>query len=119
MFAKFVEDCLQPLGPVYARGMFGGHGIYLDGVMFALIADDVLYLKVDDQNRAAFEEAGLEPFVYEGKHRPMTMSYNRAPDCLEEWNALEPWVTGALAAATRAAAKKKPRPPRGSGRWGS
>ena len=50
-FASFVIECLQPLGPVSARRMFGGHGIYLHGTMFALIAYDQLYFKVDDGNR--------------------------------------------------------------------
>ena len=58
-FVSYVVESLQPLGPVGARRMFGGHGIYLDGVMFALIADDQLYLKVDGGNRAAYEAAGL------------------------------------------------------------
>ena len=107
-FAALVEEVLQAVGPVEVRAMFGGHGVFLDGVMFGLIADEVLYLKVDDGNRGRFEEAGLEPFVYASGGRPTTMSYHRAPDVLEDWNALSPWVAGALDAARRA---KRP-PPR-------
>ncbi len=57
-FRDHVLDLLAPLGPVTARRMFGGFGITLDGVMFALIADDVLYLKVDDRTRPDYEAAG-------------------------------------------------------------
>lgn len=89
--------------------MFGGHGVFLDGVMFGLLADGDLYLKVDDENRGRFEEAGLAPFVYEGKHRPMQMSYHRAPEPIEDWVLLEPWARSALDAARRAQAAKKPR----------
>lgn len=106
-FAEFVEDVLQPVGPVHIRAMFGGYGVYLDGVMFGLIAFDTLYLKVDDGNRREFDAAGLEPFVYEGKHRPMTMSYHRAPDPVDDWSVLGPWVESALQAARRAAATKR------------
>lgn len=107
-FADFVEDSLQSLGPVGARRMFGGHGIFLDGLMFALIADDTLYLKVDDGNRPAFETRGLGPFVYEGKGRAVRMSYFEAPpDALDEPEVLRAWAGDALAAARRAQTGKR------------
>jgi DNA transformation protein len=62
-FVEFVLEGLQPLGGVRARRMFGGWGIYKDGVMFALIARDQLYLKVDDDNRAAYDAADLPYFT--------------------------------------------------------
>lgn len=78
-FADFVVESLQPLGPVVARRMFGGFGIYLDGVMFALIAYDTLYFKVDDGNRPAYEDAGLPHFVYtDRKTDPHALSRGRA-----------------------------------------
>jgi len=92
--------------------MFGGYGVFLDGVMFGLIADGDLYLKVDDANREDFARAGLGPFVYGGKDRPMTMSYHRAPEPIEDWRILEPWARGSLDAARRAAAAKRSRPNR-------
>lgn len=98
----FVEERLQEVGPVDIRAMFGGHGVFLDGVMFGLIADETLYLKVDDSNRAAFEEAGLEPFTYQKQGRPAVMSYCRAPEPLERADLIDPWVRGALAAARAA-----------------
>jgi len=78
-FAEYVVELLAPLGRVAARRMFGGHGIYCDGVMFALIADDVLYFKADDVNRPALEQAGAEPFTYEARGKRAVMSSWRAP----------------------------------------
>lgn len=107
--ATYVEEALQHLGPVEVRAMFGGHGVFLDGVMFGLVADGDLYLKVDDHNRESFDQAGLAPFVYGGKDRPTTMSYHRAPEPIDDWGTLEAWARGALDAARRAAAAKRPR----------
>jgi DNA transformation protein len=102
-FAEHVVDLLQGMGPVDARAMFGGYGIFLDGLMFGLIADEVLYLKVDDENRPEFEELGLDPFVYEGKNRRVTMSYREAPsDALDDAEQLGRWGARAYAAARRA-----------------
>lgn len=74
----FVEACLArlaPLGPVRARAMFGGHGVYCEDRMFALVVGDRIYFKADDQCRAAFQADGAEPFTYMGKDRPHVMSY--------------------------------------------
>ena len=111
-FAAFVEDALQPLGPVHIRAMFGGHGVFLDGMMFALVADDALYLKTDEESRLAFEAANLGPFVYGGRNGPTTTSYHEAPEPLDDWAVLGPWVRGALDAAMRANAKKRSHRPR-------
>jgi DNA transformation protein len=102
-FAEHVVDLLQSMGPVDARSMFGGYGVFLDGLMFGLIADEVLYLKVDDENLPEFEELGLRPFVYDGKDRPVRMSYSEAPpDALDDAELLSRWASGAYAAARRA-----------------
>ncbi|MGH6904449.1 MAG: TfoX/Sxy family protein [Geminicoccaceae bacterium] len=107
-FVAFVLEGLQPLGGVSARRMFGGHGIYKDGVMFALIAGDQLYLKVDDGNRPAFEAQGLQPFTYAGKGRPIRMSYHEAPsEGLDDPEILCEWARAAYAAALRAKPKRK------------
>ena len=58
--------------------MFGGYGVYLDRTMFALVADNALYLKVDDDSRGEFEAAGLEPFRYWKKGKSYQMSYHAA-----------------------------------------
>lgn len=112
-FLDFLRDALAGLGPVLVRRMFGGAGIYCDGVMFALVSDDTLYLKADAGSRAAFEVEGQGPFVYQGKGRPVAMSYWRAPDrLLEDPEDLLAWARTALAVARREAASK----PRRSGR---
>ena len=109
-FVSYVVESLRPLGPVSARRMFGGHGIYLDGLMFALIAADQLYLKVDDGNRAAYEAAGLPPFTYSGKGRPIRMSYHEAPsEGFDDPEVLCDWARDAYAAALRAKGAAKPR----------
>jgi DNA transformation protein len=101
-----VLDALSPLGPTAARAMFGGFGVYIDDAMLGLIADDVLYLKVDDGCREMFEAEGLAPFVYDGKDRPVTMSFHRAPEPLEDWDTLEPFARAAHGAARVAAAAR-------------
>ncbi|MCH9050691.1 MAG: TfoX/Sxy family protein [Proteobacteria bacterium] len=108
-FGDHVLDLLAPLGPVTARRMFGGFGIYLDGVMFALIADDILYLKVDDRTRPDYEAAGSAPFRPRQKGKPFTMPYWEAPlGALEDGDELCAWANGALGAARRAKAGKSP-----------
>jgi DNA transformation protein and related proteins len=106
-FAAHAAELLSMVGRVTARRMFGGYGLYCDGTMFALIADDVLYLKGDDANRGEFERAGATPFVYEAKGRRTVMSYLSAPDqALESRELAAPWARSAYAAALRARAAK-------------
>ena len=107
-FVEFVLEGLQPLGGVSARRMFGGFGIYKDGVMFALIADDQLYFKIDDGNRAAYEDAGLPHFTYTDKGRPIRMSYRAAPsEGFDDPDILCAWAREAYAAALRTRAHKR------------
>jgi DNA transformation protein len=114
----FVSHCLEllaPLGTVRARRMFGGHGLYIDDVFVALIADERLYMKTDDDARPAFERAGCEPFAYSRRDRAaVTLGYWTAPDeALESPRAMQPWARLSLAAALRAkAAKPEARKPR-------
>ncbi len=75
-FANFVRDQLSHWGDVSVRRMFGGAGLYRNGRMFGMIADDVAYLKVDDSNRADFVNAGSTPFnPYPDKVKTSVMSY--------------------------------------------
>ena len=106
-FVTHVLELLEALGPVSAKPMFGGYGIYLDGLMFALVADDALYLKVDDVSRDAFAAAGLEAFNYAKKGKIYQMSYHAAPeDALEDGQLLRDWARKAVDAAMRAARTK-------------
>lgn len=117
-FVEYLLELLAPLGGVHAKPMFGGYGIYRDGLMFGLVANDVLYLKTDAGNRTAFEARNLAPFSYERSGKPaIVMSYHRAPEeALEESEELCRWASEACAAAMRSAkakkspAKKRPKP---------
>ena len=64
-----LQDLFEPLGEVVVKRMFGGKGVWLDGMMFALVFGETVYLKVDDQTRGAFVAAGSQPFVYHQRKR--------------------------------------------------
>jgi len=110
----WLTDLLSPFGTPSVRSMFGGQGVYLDGLMIGLGADGVRYLKADEQTAAAFDAAGLKAFVYHGRDGgTVSMSYRRAPaDAFDDPEAMRPWIDGARQAAMRAAARRKPRSPR-------
>jgi DNA transformation protein len=109
-FCEHVLDLLSPLGPVAARRMFGGFGLYLDGRMFGLIADDTLYLKADGMSAPEFEANGLSQFRPLVKGKPFPMPYWEAPlDALEDGEDLCLWARKALGAALRAEAQPKRR----------
>ena len=106
-FATYTVELLGAAGRVTARRMFGGYGLYCDGVMFALIAEDVLYLKADDVNRPDLERVGSAPFTYEARGRRTIIAYWRAPDeAMESRELMAPWARSALAAALRAKAAR-------------
>jgi len=106
-FLEYLRELFAALGPVTIRAMFGGHGVYFDGRMIALVADQSVYLKVDDETRPRFEAAGSAPFVYAGKGRAVAMSYWRAPDgAMDAAHDMLPWARLAHAAAVRASAAK-------------
>lgn len=110
-FRDHVLDLLTPLGGASARSMFGGAGLYWSGTMFGLIADDVLYFRADDGNRADYEAQGCGPFK-PFPDKPMTMPYHRVPDdVMEDGEDLCRWARAAWEAARRNAkpikAKKK------------
>ena len=105
-YIDFVVDQLGRVAVVTTRKMFGGVGVYGDGFFFALMDDDVLYLKVDDSNRGDFEKVGMGPFK-PFDDNPNVMQYYELPaELLEDVDALRPWVEKATAVA-RAKKKKK------------
>jgi DNA transformation protein len=108
-FVAHVLELLAPLGPVRSRRMFGGHGLYLDSLFVALIADERLYLKADATSRSAFERAGCTPFAYSRSDlSAVTLSYWSAPDdALDSPQGMAPWARLALAAALRAKASSR------------
>ncbi len=102
-FAEYVVELMAGWAPVSARRMFGGCGLYREGLMFALIVEDQLYVKTDAHNVTQFERAGSRPFVYENKERTVQMSYWSAPEgCLESPAEMREWCHSAYAAALRA-----------------
>jgi DNA transformation protein len=106
-FVSFAVDLLGSLGPVRARAMFGGHGIYCGDLMIGLVDDDEIFLKTDAETRPAFEAAGCRRWVYTGGGRTMETSYFRPPDEAHETaEDMEPWGRLALEAARRAARAK-------------
>jgi len=105
----YVLDQLAPLGQARGRAMFGGHGLYLDGLFVGIVSDETLYLKADEQTRAGFEDAGMEPFTYAKAGRRIALSFWQAPaDAVEDPTELCRWVSDAAAAARRAQAAAKP-----------
>ena len=107
-FAEFLREQLTPLGRVTLRRMFGKTGVFCDGVMLGMVTDNTLYLRVDDGNRAAFEEArAFPPLSYEKKGESIDLSFWRAPERLfDEPDELLEWARLALAAARRVAGKR-------------
>lgn len=105
-FVSYVLELLSPLGSATARRMFGGYGLYLEGLIVAIVIDDVLYLKTDQESRPAFEAAGSTPFRYEKKAgEVVAVAYWRAPEeALDNPAALAPWARLAMGASLRAQA---------------
>jgi DNA transformation protein len=102
-----LEELFQPFGAVAVRRMFGGHGVYADGLCFALEIDGEVYLKADAESEAEFAAAGSAPFVYESRGRATTMSYWRlVAAAYDDEDELKRWAALALAAARRAALAK-------------
>jgi DNA transformation protein len=100
-FRTFVLDQLDELGDVVPRAMFGGVGLYCRGVFFGIMARDVLYLKVDDRNRADYERAGMDPFKPYPGPQSGTMQYYAVPlEVLENAGDLAQWARKAVGVAT-------------------
>lgn len=112
-FQEFLAELFEPVGGVSFRKMFGGIGIFKEGLMFALVADDTLYLKADEKTSIAFKAEGSGPFVYDGKGRPVAMQYWRLPERLyDEPDEFRQWALDAFAIAVEAQSEKPRRRPR-------
>jgi DNA transformation protein len=102
-----VMELLGPFGTVQPRRMFSGHGMFLDGLMFAIVTDGTVFLKTDAINRGEFTQAGGTPLSFQRQGRPMETSYYRAPEsAMESAQEMLPWARSAYAAAMRARARK-------------
>ena len=106
MDAESIGELFREFGPVSVRRMFGGAGIFADGMMIGLVSDDAIYLKADAETIPAFEREGLAPFSYATKNGEHTLtSYWRMPDRLyDDPDELARWARDAHAVALRAAA---------------
>ncbi|MGI9352919.1 MAG: TfoX/Sxy family protein [Rhizobiaceae bacterium] len=108
-FEVFLADLLEPVGNVTLKRMFGGLGIFRHGLMFGLVADDRVCLKVDDGNRQDYIDAGMEEWSYDGKGKPITMGYWYVPDrLLEDPEEMSEWAIKAFDAAVRIDQAKSP-----------
>ena len=104
-FRDFALEQLRRATPaaITHRAMFGGVGVYADGLFFALMADDLLYFKVDDETRPSFEARGMGPFLpYDDPARPMRGYWQLPGEILEDPAELERWVADAVGVARRA-----------------
>jgi len=107
MDAEGLKALFEPVGTVSVKRMFGGHGVYADGLCFAVEQGGEVYLKADDEAKAVFANAGSAPFVYTARGKPMTTSYWRLlASAYDNSDELKRWSELAIEAARRAAAAK-------------
>ena len=111
MDADLIHDLFGGFGRVEIKRMFSGQGIYADGVIFAIVSGDVIYLKTDDASRAAFERENAMPLTFTKKSgQRMVTSYWRLPERLyDDPDELAQWAREALAAARSKAVQKQPK----------
>ncbi|RJF93277.1 TfoX/Sxy family protein [Sphingomonas cavernae] len=112
----WVGEALAPMGHVTMRRMMGGATLYLDGVVFAIVADDRLWFKADATSDTRWDGAGCERFTFVMKEgKVASMNYRAAPDAVyDDADAMREWAALAHEAGLRGAAKKKPRKPKAS-----
>jgi DNA transformation protein len=116
-FRDYVLDLLRPLGGVSARAMFGGFGLYRDGVIFALISDDTLYLKADAGLGREFQALDMSQFRPRSRGKPLPMPYYEVPpDLLEDAEALRHLARRSLATSNQAKPSKPVREARACGK---
>jgi len=96
-FIEYIRDQLREWGLISVRKMFGGAGLYRDGKMFGLVAEDVVYLKVDDTNRKKYEAAGSRPLKPFEDHKTVLSFYEVPPEVFESPVELIEWADEALA----------------------
>lgn len=108
-YRDFVLDQLNALRPVTGRRMFGGIGLYAEGIFFGVMDNDTLFFRTGDSNRAAFEARGMPPFQPLGPGT-QPMAYHEVPgDVLENRSELATWLNAAITEAAHAGSAKRPR----------
>ncbi len=107
-FITYLEEVFNHFGPIHTRKMFGGYGVYSRGTMFGLVADDMLYLKVDAKLLGVFEARGLEAFEFNKGDKIVKMSYYKAPDeILDDPDEAAVWGKRSYEAALRSQSTTK------------
>lgn len=103
-----LHEVLYDIEGISSRAMFGGYGIYKDGLIFALIADGKLYFKVGQSNIEDYKRYESKPFVYEmGDHKSTTMSYWELPESvMEDRVELREWIEKAVHVSREAKRKR-------------
>jgi DNA transformation protein and related proteins len=111
-FVDYLHEVFELFGPIIARKMFGGYGIYHNELMFGLVSDDTLYLKADAESAHYFEKEGLGKFEYRKAGKLMKMSYYQAPaEIMEDLEQAAVWARRSFDAALRAQRAKNSRKP--------
>lgn len=106
-YINHTPELMQLMGQVGERRMFGGHGLFLQGLVFCLVANQVLYLKVDNTTRSSFTARNLEPFTYQRQGKPCQLAYYQAPDEVFEYpEQIRTWAVTAFNVAQHAAMEK-------------
>lgn len=107
-FAAFLREQLMPMGHITTRRMFGKTGVFCNGLMFGMVTEDTLYVRVDDLNKSVFKEAAaVPPLNYEKRGRTIDLAFWRVPErLLDEPEELVIWARAALAAARRVASSR-------------
>ena len=106
-FVQYMLDVFRMFGPITLRRMFAGYGIFHNGIMFGLVYDKILYLKVDSENVRDFEQQGLKQFGYARQGRLVGLSYYQAPEVvLEDPQEATLWARRSFEAARRAGFSK-------------
>jgi DNA transformation protein and related proteins len=108
MDAEGIREVFEPVGRVQLRRMFGGHGIYLDGLIFALEFDGDIFMKTDDVNRGLFESRGCRQFTYIklGQDTPLPNYWSLPASAFDDADELRELTRSSLAASQRATARK-------------
>ena len=101
-FAEHLNEVFAEFGQVKLKRMFGGYGVYHNGIMFALVVDGQLYLKADDTTKNDFIEKSLPAFEYQRENKTIKMSYYRAPDdIMDDYQQAAIWARNAFDVAKR------------------
>jgi DNA transformation protein len=101
-FTDYLNDLFAQFGPINVRRMFGGYGIYHQGLMFALVVKDTLYLKADAESAELFRQKQLEQFEYLKAGKKIRVGYYAAPvEALEDATEMSHWATMAWRSAVR------------------